>query len=103
MSFAQEEIVELFEDAQENCASAVARAAIRDGLSVRGLSPKTDTPHRKEYARAFTAKVKHEQIRDRILAGERPKTGGPGRPPTRWWRVANELGIDIGQPKAVTP
>lgn len=34
-------------------------------------------------------------IRARLLAGERPKLGGRGRPPTRWIKMAAELGIDL--------
>lgn len=99
--FRSEEILELFEDAQEDYAPAVARAAVREGLSVHAATRQAGikTPQRKAYNRAFTTVALHEQIRQRILRGERPKTGGRGRPPTRWWRVADQLGVDIGQPK----
>ena len=48
-----------------------------------------------------------EDIRVRLLAGERPKIGSRGRKPTRWFQVAAELGIDLTatapQPEPVTP
>lgn len=120
MSFAQEEIIELFKETQEDYADAAKgelivrrnRGCVGIGnsgalpggfhiFSAEGSSSGPKSPQRKAYNRAFTTKALHEQIKARILAGERPKTGGRGRPPTRWWRVADELGIDIGQPKVM--
>ena len=39
-----------------------------------------------------------EIVRKRLLAGERPKLGGRGRPPTRWFRIAAELGLVLTAP-----
>ena len=109
MSFAQEEIMESFEEATQALTNISARELLftTEDKPLPGFHVILDTryreswnpkpAHRKMYNRAFTAKVLHEQIKERILRGERPKTGGRGRPPTRWWRVADELGIDIGQ------
>jgi hypothetical protein len=36
----------------------------------------------------------------RLLQGERPKLGGRGRPPTRWFKIAAELGIELAAPIA---
>jgi hypothetical protein len=59
------------------------------------------TPERKaamcRYERGYAA----DRIRERLLAGERPKVGGRGRPPTRWLKIAAELGIDL--PRAEKP
>jgi hypothetical protein len=99
-----DEVLELFEESQDTYTRAVVRDAIRAGLSVHAVDTGANikSARRKAYNRAFATKVAHENIRARLLAGERPKTGGRGRPPIRWWRMANELGIDIGQPKEHT-
>jgi hypothetical protein len=94
-----EEIVELFEEIQETYSDRIKREAVTLlELTVHRVSK--DTAHRAAYFRAYQAKSKHAEIRERLLRGERPKTSR--RPPTRWYRVADELGIDIGQPKVST-
>ena len=59
------------------------------------------SPRTKAYNRRFTAKWEEDRIRERILAGERPKKpGGRGRPPTRWIQIAASMGIDLWAPVA---
>ena len=53
------------------------------------------SPERLAAMRVFERKYAEDDIRARLLAGERPKLGGRGRPPTRWFKVAAELGIDL--------
>jgi hypothetical protein len=45
--------------------------------------------------RAHEQERMDQDIRTRLLAGEKPKMTGRGRPPTRWIRMATELGIDL--------
>lgn len=58
--------------------------------------PKSDA--RKAALRRYEHKHTLDDIKERLLAGERPKLGGRGRPPTRWFKAAEELGIDLRSP-----
>ena len=59
-----------------------------------------ETARRNAHQRAYEAKRAEEEIRLRLLQGERPKLGGRGRPPTRWFKIAAELGIELAAPIA---
>jgi hypothetical protein len=66
-----------------------------------GKTPRT--VERKQYQRAHAIKVESEDIRQRLLAGERPAwctKVGPGRPPTRWIQIAESLGIVLTRASA---
>jgi hypothetical protein len=60
-----------------------------------------NTPERKAYKAGHADKAARAKIRDRILAGERPKIGGRGRPPARWIELAKEMGIDLTAPAGI--
>lgn len=74
-------------------------AALRPGF--RFFDPHRKRSNRKASPARLATKRESEQermdaiIRARLLAGERPKMGGRGRPATRWFRIAFELGIDL--------
>jgi hypothetical protein len=111
-----DEVASLFEGIQEEYADKVTRDILRpegvkedprwNGRSAKVVSgfrvffpnpPKT--PDRKRKMREYEHRTAEADIRERLLAGERPKLGGRGRPPTRWFKVAAELGIDLRQPE----
>lgn len=56
-----------------------------------------DSPTRTLYKREHAARAAEQDIRRRILAGERPRFG-KGRKPTRWLRIAKSMGIDLMAP-----
>jgi hypothetical protein len=114
------EIEELFREPQERYERAITHLAVYggrrraegqggrgDGRSVatrpgfRTFDPYRKRPNRKASPARLATKRESEQermdaiIRARLLAGERPKMGGRGRPATRWFRIAFELGIDL--------
>lgn len=68
----------------------------------RGFRTFTPNPEKTPERKASMAKSQRERkaadIRARLLAGERPSVGRRGRPPTAWFKIASELGIDFGPP-----
>ena len=124
MSFTDlsEQIEELFAETQDFYAPHVMGAITRvlgnrdpaanHGFhTIRGSSRRSASPHTKrnaehrEYMRAYMIRKECEAIRERILAGERPKSlyGGRGRKPTRWLAIAAELGVDLGGAPPTAP
>ena len=115
-----DEVAEMFSEAQAPYEDVVKRSAVFGFESVNASShvdaygarrrqaqafrifrpnpPKT--PERKAKMRKYEADRAAADIRARLLAGERPKLGGRGRPPTRWFKIAEELGIDLWAPSA---
>jgi hypothetical protein len=95
---------DIFQEAQSRYPFAgVAEMIVRvDGRDPTGHvletrhAPTFRSPYRKRQARAYEARVNLEDRKARLLAGERPKLGGVGAPPTLWLRAAKELGIDLG-------
>lgn len=96
------EVEAMFGEIQADYGDAVRREALfaeSAGFGIHNAKrPRRTYRGEKEYNRAFRAKTKAEDIKRRILAGERPNLKGPGRPPTCWLRVAAELGIDLAAP-----
>ena len=115
----REEIEELFEEQQTKYERMIVRSTlqpddadvVRFGFRSAGAAGfrifnTLKTPERKKRMAKHARDVYLEDIRRRILAGERPKAtpGKRGRPPTIWFKVAAEMGIDLRQtaPGAVT-
>src|ERR1019366_1578145 len=114
------EVEEMFNEQQERHAEDVNRSAVFRGGSPVSVGQTWNTggykdgfrifnPHRKRTNRKASPqrlanKRESEQermdeiVRKRLLAGERPKLGGRGRPPTRWFRLAAELGLVLTEP-----
>lgn len=89
--FSSSEVVELFEETQEQYDSVIRRS-VREGMLVFRI--KEQTPEvRKSCARRVREHMER-RIKQRILRGERPRKGG--RPPTMWMKVAKEMGVDLG-------
>jgi hypothetical protein len=124
MSFTDlsEQIEDLFNETQEAYATSVNIDVIRRTRygndphygfhTIRGSSKRPAADNRtrrnaehREYMRAYMIRKECEAIRERILAGERPKSlqGGPGRRPTRWLAIAAELGVDLGGAPPAAP
>lgn len=116
----EEEVAELFAEAQEIVPDITIRQAliacragrrlaslnndtnvVAESMTIVNTERKRDDPARLAYLRRYEHKTGDRKIRDRILAGERPRLGGRGRPPTRWFRVAKEMGIDLTAPAPV--
>ncbi len=92
----EEDVQALFDEAQAGQETVFDRAH-GFHIEIRGQSGKTaHTPARAAYSRAYQALKHREDIRARLLAGERPVIGKRGRPPTAWFEVAASLGLDIG-------
>lgn len=100
-----EEIEELFAEVQ---AAPIARKGELGGLDgFRVFSPHKvrkgrKSPGQEAYMRAYSIRRADERVRERLLAGERP-AGKRGPKPTRWIRIAAELGIDLSAPAPVAP
>jgi hypothetical protein len=106
----REEIEEMFrgfQDSEDVRRETVFHRADEGRESLRGghvnIGFRTFCPnpppsdHRKACLRRYERDHAERVIRERLLAGDRPK-GGRGRPPTRWKKIAAELGIDLGLP-----
>jgi hypothetical protein len=91
------------QDIDEGRLTGPSRAFAKTGLNLgfRVFNPNPEkSDKRKADMRRYERGYADAAIRVRILAGERPKMGGRGRPPTRWFKVAESLGIDLRAPLA---